>query len=189
MESMTQETNQSCEEDRAWSLVVELWKYHQRKADFDLDTRLWLKQHEDFLKLIDDANRNGWIEAWPNFEHGNIDPYQKVPCLYTVKILPNTLERLRTRKVHSQTTVDGQRIDLRNGTNQEIITSRLKDLATIVIPSWTMNLQDRDPRVPHACQVRLQKAVLLRGTELESEYPELWRTLQHLLTASWSPTQ
>ena len=148
METIDQETNQNCDKDRAWSLLVELWRYHSRRSDFNLDTRIWLQQHHDFVELLDEAKRNNWIEVWPNHEGGDIDPYQKIPALYSVKILPNTLERLRERKVHSQVTVDGQKIDLRNGTNQEIKVSRLKDLATVVIPSWIVNLQDRDPRVP-----------------------------------------
>jgi len=189
METIIEEANESCDENRAWSLVIDLWKYHGKKSDFELGTQLWLQRHPDFLAILEVAKQNGWIEAWPNHESGDIDPYQQIPSLYTVKILPDTLERLRTRKTNSQITVDGQKIDLRNGTNQEIITSRLRDLATVVIPSWVTNLKDRDSRVRHACQVRLQKAVLLRGTELEAEYPDLWKKLQQILGLPWSPPQ
>ena len=189
METTVGEVNESCDENLVWSLVMNLWKYHQRKCDFNLDTRLWLQEHPDFLKLMEEAKGKGWLEVWPNHESGDIDAYRNTPALYTVKILPHTLERLRERKAHSQITVDGQKIDVRNGTNQEIMTSRLRDLATIAIPCWIVTLQDRDPAVRHGCHMRLQKAVLLRGAELEAEYPDLWKRLQDLLTVPWSPAQ
>jgi len=85
------------------------------------------------------------------------------------------------KEVHRQATIEGKKIDLRNGVNQEILTARINDLAEITVPCWIRNLDDPEPRVRHASQTRLQKVAMLRGEELETAYPQVWSEIKRVL--------
>jgi len=71
-----------------------------------------------------------------------------------------------TRTVHRQATIEGRKVDLRNGRNHMILTANIEDLLDLA-PVWLTMLETKtDPRARSAIEITLQCLIAYRGREL-----------------------
>jgi len=80
-----------------------------------------------------------------------------------------------TRTTHRQVTVNGQRLDIRNARNFNILQARLKDLMTIM-QGWMVDVNEplQDLKQRRVSRILLERAILLRGLEIEQANPTLY---------------
>jgi hypothetical protein len=124
----------------------------------------WPLEYFDLLAKVDSS----LIEIFPNNELRD-DSGQ--PCATCVHIKPEGLKLLRDRSrvVHRQITVEGKKIDLRNGRAHLILAPPLENLVSIV-PIWIGELQrEREPRTWRAIRLQLERLLIYRGHELPLE--------------------
>ena len=163
-----------------------IWEYYGRKAECELRSDDW-QNYSDLVDLLQKADP-AVVEAWPN---NDLRDENGQPAITFVRIKPNGLKLLKEQpqRVHRQVTINGEKPDIRNDVNHEILLSRIRDLAEVTIPSWIKNCKhDPNPKVRHASQLRLQKAVMLRGNDLETNYPQVWKDVKEALLADADPS-
>jgi hypothetical protein len=99
-------------------------------------------------------------------------------------LFSETTTETLTRTVHRQVTVDGEKIDLRSGVAYSMLVADINDLGAIC-DVWVKHVyQHPDPRVRRSCQLRLQKALLMRGKEMPADLKnEIIQAAQVLVTS------
>jgi hypothetical protein len=80
-----------------------------------------------------------------------------------------------SKTTHRQVTVDGQRFDMRNARNFNILHARVKDLLTIM-QGWMTDVNEplQDLKQRRVSRILLERAILLRGLEIEQSNPTLY---------------
>jgi len=144
---------------------LEIWKSYERKDEFDMIRSDWPDKYVDLTNLLKTASP-GVVEAWPNYDYGTDQSGQANAMHISIKPLGLALLKEQPRRVHSQLTVDGRKIDLRNERAYMILVPPIENLVAR-IPTWVKLLKtERDPRAWKAIYLKLDRLLTYRGHEL-----------------------